>query len=335
MKQESFPSSSSMSRISVKFSLAWTVLWMNSSFYRATASSVSYYQLNPSSAYTWPGGYPQSCRCAQNLVRRDQCTVFDCTCICDVTALQCDYNCCCDPDCSTDQISRFNSLGICSIATYSPSTIQNCYSSLQLQSVNPRTPMGGNPTARTAVGDALCVVQQNNVQESFYYTDTKLQPSSVFTTSQGSKDYSYPEGSLVQVSLHFISYSSYLWPICNVSILSLLTLLSFPFPLEYSPFISCNGRRRWQKTADSYYDQNDTISVFTNTPASGLVSTGSGFMQIPVSGFSGECVDSNYVKFENNIDVQSCYRTLSSISPSNLVSQCVNDFSVAHYVTNL
>ena len=195
-----------MSRISVKFSLAWTVLWMNSSFYHATASSVSYYQIDPASAYTWPGGYPQSCRCAQNLVRRDQCTLFDCTCICDTTALQCDYNCCCDPDCSTDQISRFNSLGICSTATYSPSTIQHCYSSLQLQSVNPRTPMGGNPTARTAVGDALCVVQQNNVQESFYYTDTSLQPSSVFTTSQGSKDYSYPEGSLVKVSLRRISY---------------------------------------------------------------------------------------------------------------------------------
>lgn len=133
------------------------------------------------------------------MVRRDQCQLFQCNCICDVTAGQCDYNCCCDPDCSADQISRFTALNACSTETYSPSNVQQCYSSLQLQSVNPRTPMGGNPTARVAVGDALCVVQQNNVQERFYYQDIALQPASVFSTAQGTKDYSYPEGVFVKV----------------------------------------------------------------------------------------------------------------------------------------
>jgi hypothetical protein len=66
---------------------------------------------------------------------------------------------------SITQINRFQSLGVCSLATYAPSNVQVCYSSTQLLAVNPRAPMGGNPTAQTAVGDALCVVQQNNVQE--------------------------------------------------------------------------------------------------------------------------------------------------------------------------
>lgn len=63
------------------------------------------------------------------------------------------------------QINRFQTLGVCSVATYSPTDVQVCYSSTQLLAVNPRAPMGGNPTAQTAVGDALCVVTQNNVQE--------------------------------------------------------------------------------------------------------------------------------------------------------------------------
>lgn len=48
--------------------------------------------------------YPQSCLCAENGVRRDNCNLFKCGCICDVTAGKCDYNCCCDPDCSAEQV---------------------------------------------------------------------------------------------------------------------------------------------------------------------------------------------------------------------------------------
>lgn len=39
--------------------------------------------------------------------------------------------------------------------------IQHCYSSSDLYGVNPREPMGGQPTAHEAVGQALCVVQKN------------------------------------------------------------------------------------------------------------------------------------------------------------------------------
>lgn len=62
-------------------------------------------------------------------------------------------------------MARFNVLGVCDVETFSPSYVQLCYSSEQLSKVNPRTPLSSGLTAKSALGDALCVVKQNNVQE--------------------------------------------------------------------------------------------------------------------------------------------------------------------------
>ena len=39
---------------------------------------------------------------------QQQCNQFDCQCQCDLTAGVCDINCCCDPECSSDEISTFS-----------------------------------------------------------------------------------------------------------------------------------------------------------------------------------------------------------------------------------
>ena len=49
-------------------------------------------------------GYPQGCECVETGVSAENCNLFKCTCVCDVTAGVCDYGCCCDPDCSSDQV---------------------------------------------------------------------------------------------------------------------------------------------------------------------------------------------------------------------------------------
>ena len=49
-------------------------------------------------------GYPQSCECVENDVTRKDCAKFKCLCACDVNAGVCDYGCCGDPDCSSDQV---------------------------------------------------------------------------------------------------------------------------------------------------------------------------------------------------------------------------------------
>ena len=51
-------------------------------------------------------GYPQSCICVENGVTTTQCnSIFQCPCECDLIAGECDYNCCCDPDCSPSQVN--------------------------------------------------------------------------------------------------------------------------------------------------------------------------------------------------------------------------------------
>ena len=57
-------------------------------------------------------GYPQSCECVENDVTKKDCSLFKCLCSCDINAGQCDYGCCCDPDCSSDQVSFFINIGL-------------------------------------------------------------------------------------------------------------------------------------------------------------------------------------------------------------------------------
>ena len=66
------------------------------------------------------------------------------------------------------KVGRFNQLGVCAAETYSASSVKLCYSTQQLSKINPRTSLGEGITIKAAVGDALCVVKQNNVVEVPY-----------------------------------------------------------------------------------------------------------------------------------------------------------------------
>ncbi len=61
--------------------------------------------IDTSDAYQWTNQYPQSCTCIETGVSPSDCKLFQCKCACDVTAGKCDYNCCCDPDCTSDQVN--------------------------------------------------------------------------------------------------------------------------------------------------------------------------------------------------------------------------------------
>ena len=64
------------------------------------------YPVNPSQGYVW-GKVPQSCTCEENGATPSDCAYFQCTCTCDLHAGNCDYGCCCDPDCSEAQVRLF------------------------------------------------------------------------------------------------------------------------------------------------------------------------------------------------------------------------------------
>jgi len=159
-------------------------------------STPEYYYISskPSSdAYEWTRAYPQSCECKEDGVTIKTCSIWQCTCACDLQAAICDYNCCCDPDCSDDQVSRFSDLNSCLPEGYGSDTTQYCYSSLQLQRINPRTPLSGQATSMNAVGSALCVEKKNTPSKAEYFIDTDTTDYSVFSTDTGKKDYYYPD----------------------------------------------------------------------------------------------------------------------------------------------
>ena len=138
------------------------------------------------------------------------------------------------------KVGRFNQLGVCAAETYSTSSVKLCYSTQQLSKINPRTSLGEGITIKAAVGDALCVVKQNNVVEvplsafkwyifklkthdvinfksyylitcclsvclqNDYFQDTELQPSSIFAELVGKKDYDYTQDPPSQVCIIYI-----------------------------------------------------------------------------------------------------------------------------------
>jgi hypothetical protein len=136
---------------------------MDSNEITDTDNDPEFYPLDPSEVYSWGRGYPQSCECKESNVQLSSCDLFACTCTCDVTAGVCDYSCCCDPDCSSTQIARFNTLDVCLPEGGEQDEVEECYSSTQLYKINGRERLGGDTTAQSAVGEALCIQKKNYV----------------------------------------------------------------------------------------------------------------------------------------------------------------------------
>lgn len=148
--------------------------------------------LDSAEAYTWEYSYPQSCECIETGVANTHCSFFECACTCDLTAGSCDYNCCCDPDCSSLQISHFeNDNEYCDFSGTEPDEENLCYSTNDLYKVNPRSPVGGSSTTSNAVDELLCVTKVNKEYKGDFYDTPSWKSSSVFQSSEGQKSYDY------------------------------------------------------------------------------------------------------------------------------------------------
>lgn len=81
-----------------------------------------------SNAYVTNRKTPLGCDCQKTGDTESECSFFECTCICDLTAGTfgrfndrynsvlvgaCDYNCCCDTECNDAQTSRFDMREMC------------------------------------------------------------------------------------------------------------------------------------------------------------------------------------------------------------------------------
>ncbi|KAG5192032.1 hypothetical protein JKP88DRAFT_204591 [Tribonema minus] len=146
---------------------------------------------NPAAKYTWSAQYPQSCTCELNVDANSACPLFNCDCICDITAGKCDYNCCCDQECSNDQIARFQALDTCLPEGPGPSSTVYCYDKGQLVSVNPWGPLSAADTAQAALDNLLCVQKDNSPSKGQFYEDPGLLSAAAISTAEGTKFTSY------------------------------------------------------------------------------------------------------------------------------------------------
>jgi hypothetical protein len=56
-----------------------------------------------------PFRMPPGCTCrVSGVVNDERCEQFDCPCQCDIIAGACDMNCCCDQECSNEDLSSFS-----------------------------------------------------------------------------------------------------------------------------------------------------------------------------------------------------------------------------------
>ncbi len=54
------------------------------------------------------------------------CKTFDCTCVCDVTDGACDFNCCCDAECSAAQTAAWHTTATCAAEGPVPLDYKKC-----------------------------------------------------------------------------------------------------------------------------------------------------------------------------------------------------------------
>ena len=230
-------------------------------------------------AYSRNSKLPQSCTCLESGVSDSECTVYECGCICDLTAKKCDPNCCCDTECTNDEIERFTNADSCLEDGTSIATSYMCGSDRELSDINLNFPLTYVSTTERTLDSLLCVSYDNSESKGRYYTDPGYPHESVFNTEKGSKDYSYE---------NYANSKNYI---------NSLLLNSVYNKGDYIPIAGLDG------IEDSVND--DIITHY------GLRSVMGGYLPLPGDSIDGLCSeDGSYVEFENEIIGQTCTRNI-------------------------
>jgi hypothetical protein len=105
-------------------------------------------QIPVASTYTSLESPPAGCSCADT---SSPCTSFDCKCTCNLHSLMCDANCCCDPDCSSDEVMSYRSAASCLPEGPPNRTLTTCTSAYDYYGV-----LYINPKTRCVAGGVYC-----------------------------------------------------------------------------------------------------------------------------------------------------------------------------------
>jgi hypothetical protein len=85
-----------------------------------------YYDIDLNDIYNLGRSMPQGCSC-QSSTADPECVTFDCDCRCDLVAGICDSHCCCDPDCTSPEIARFESSDLGCMLNGNELDFHQCY----------------------------------------------------------------------------------------------------------------------------------------------------------------------------------------------------------------
>jgi hypothetical protein len=151
-----------------------------------------FYEFDWEDVYSLERKMPQGCTCAAGGISKSNCKVFDCGCTCDLTAGACDYNCCCDPDCTDAEVSRFEASEAGCILHEEVPDFQKCYNA---EGVNERYPMAYMGTAKESIDQLLCVAVDNSDVKGDYFEDPGMyeDDSTVFDDDRGQKTFAYTD----------------------------------------------------------------------------------------------------------------------------------------------
>ncbi|GMH62948.1 hypothetical protein TL16_g03591 [Triparma laevis f. inornata] len=186
-----------------------------------------------------------------------ECVIFDCSCKCDLTAGACDMNCCCDSECTNEQIQFFTEKDLCLDPGVSDPVYETCYSPYEVGVVNPKYPMRSDDSAENAYKNLLCVQTDNSGTKGVFFetgtTKSELYPSA---------DEAFVSGADCTTTFDYTCWS----PSSSVS-------------------------------SDSHYLFGDTIAATTGDGSTNMAAAFGGLLPFPMADQNGVCNEGNAVKF--------------------------------------
>mmetsp|Transcript_9666 Transcript_9666/g.20029 ORF Transcript_9666/g.20029 Transcript_9666/m.20029 type:complete len:677 (-) Transcript_9666:44-2074(-) len=112
---------------------------------------------------------PPGCTCKRNGASGQQCDQFDCTCQCDLTAGICDFNCCCDVECTEDEVLAFSSC--LDEGNPSPMARMCVEGANAFVDINAKYPLSLSDSAEARFHNLLCVEKDNSAVKGTFFHD--------------------------------------------------------------------------------------------------------------------------------------------------------------------
>ena len=101
-------------------------------------------------------------------------------CLCDLTAGACDANCCCDTECTEEEINIFRDSDSCADETTATGTTTQCLSNDDLYDINPKYSMNVENFIEKSM---LCIVVDNSPSDGSFYNDPGTLTAQTFCDS--------------------------------------------------------------------------------------------------------------------------------------------------------